>query len=234
VDDALMRAFGARHGTIEGPYPWTTVSPERLGQFILDHPQFDAVSSHQARLPLPRLANTTFVPLLFLRHPIDRFGSVYQYERKDAKDSLSPSAAIAQSGDLRAFAEWTVSPQATAVVRNYQTNHVAGIDHDMREVSANGFHLAIARKRLAALPLVGVVDRFDQSMARFSEFICAAFPHFSGSYEIQNVSQGRTGTLDERLDAIRQQLGDPLYQRLADLNRLDLALYQDACRRLEQ
>lgn len=233
VDDALMRAFGDRHGAIEGPYPWNTVSPERLGQFILDHPQFDAVSSHQARLPIPLVPETRFIPILFLRHPIDRIGSVYQYERDDRRDSLSPSAAIAQNGDLRAFAEWSVSPEATAVVRNYQTNHVAALDDDMREVNGSGFHLVLARQRLAALPWVGVVDRFNQSMAGFSSLVGAAFPQFEGTFEIQNVSHGRGASLSDRLDSIRTQLGDKLYLRLTQLNHLDMALYQYACARLD-
>jgi hypothetical protein len=42
--------------------------------FLLHNPRFSALSSHQARLPVARHESLYTVPMIFLRHPIDRAG----------------------------------------------------------------------------------------------------------------------------------------------------------------
>jgi hypothetical protein len=232
VDDALERAFGSQHGAIEGAKPWDVVSPLRLANYLIDHPHLRSISSHQARLPLPTVPGAKILPILFLRHPMDRFGSVYEYEKRQPADSISPSVAIARNGDLRAFAEWTLSPEATSVTRNFQCAHVAGIDTDMRFASATEFHLKVALRRLQDLPVVGLVDRFDQSMQLFARLIHAHMPEFEAHYEVRNVSTNRSGTLAERTAAIAAQLGEVIYDRLCAANRLDMALYTWAQQRV--
>ena len=210
------------------------VLPRRLSDILVSRPELSAVSSHQARLPALSVRGIHIIPILFLRHPLDRFGSVYEYERAEPLDSLSPSAVVARTGDLRSFAEWTVSPEATAVSRNFQVGHLAGIDHDMRAARPTNFHALLARARLEELPVYGLVDRFDESMQRFAGLIRRSFPAFEAQYSISNVSHRRVGKLERRIEEIRDSLGGALYAQLEDANRLDLDLYNLFATRFDQ
>lgn len=73
IDGILSRRFpGDGHGHLEGTYPWSSVSPGALLDYVKAHPEIEAVSSHQAYLPLPDDQQIRFLPIVFLRHPIDR------------------------------------------------------------------------------------------------------------------------------------------------------------------
>ena len=225
VDVALKKYFGARHGTLEGCTPWDVVSARRVADFFRSNPSIACMSSHQARLPLPRLPGVGSTAVLFLRHPVDRFGSVYEFERRNSLSSDSPSARAARSGDIRSFAEWAVSPDAGGVARNFQVLFLAGIDSDTRHVLPTYLHLELARRRLAALPFCGLVDQFDRSMQCYEALLKRDFPDFTALYRAANVSAGRANRLGHRLEAMRDELGGVLFQKVQDVNRLDLELY---------
>lgn len=229
VDGILNRNFAdGEHGHIEGQHPWSTVSPEELLEFVASNPGLRAVSSHQARLPLPHHPGITFIPILFLRHPLDRFASVYEFERRQSPDSTSPSVAIAQSGGLREFAEWTVSREATAVCRNFQVIHLAGIQGDMRYARATHEDYLRALSALDALPLFGLVEAFDESIAAVSDLLRPAIGEMKREIVIENSSPRRNGSLDDRIDHIKKELGDTLFRDLMEINALDMLLYESA------
>jgi len=50
-----------------------------------------SISSHQIRFPLPKNISFNLIPMLFIRHPIDRIFSIYQYNkrRKDKEQIVS-------------------------------------------------------------------------------------------------------------------------------------------------
>lgn len=234
VDAILNRNFtGDEHGHIEGPHPWSTVSPDELLEFVIKNPQLRAVSSHQARLPLPRHADFTFIPILFLRHPLDRFASVYEFERRQSPDSTSPSVKIAQNGGLREFAEWAVSRDATAVCRNFQVIHLAGIQGDMRHARATHEDYLRALSALAALPFFGLVEAFDESLAGLRELLRPSIGELESQFNIQNSSPGRSGRLQDRIQHIKTELGASLYRDLMEVNALDMLLYETARRRFQ-
>ena len=60
-----------------------TNSPKGIldNQIILDeikkNERIKAISSHQIRFPLPKHENEIFIPILFIRNPIDRIFSIY-------------------------------------------------------------------------------------------------------------------------------------------------------------
>lgn len=229
VDGILNRNFpGEAHGHLEGPYPWSTVSSNEILDFALSKADLRVISSHQARLPLPQHPSVTFVPVLFLRHPIDRFASVYEFERRQPADSLSPSVAVARNGNLAAFAEWTVAREATAVCRNFQVAHLAGAQSDMRYARATHDDYLQALAHLKSLPFFGMVESFEESLDSLQEFVRPHMGELNIDFLIENVSPGRKATLESRLEHIESELGASLYRELLELNALDLLLYHEA------
>jgi len=229
IDSILDRNFheGTR-GHIEGPLPWSTLSSSDLLDFVTKNPELQAVSSHQARLPIPRDTGIRFLPIVLLRHPIDRVRSVYQFERNQSAGSPSASTAVARNSDFKSFVEWVVGRDATGVCRNFQVLQFSTDMRDIAEARATPDDYQIARARLKALPVFGLVEFFDESLSRFRECLAPHFGELDFSYEPVNVSQLRPATLQERLEAIRSELGPALYRELLEHNALDLLLYEEA------
>jgi hypothetical protein len=230
VDAIFRRALGAEAiGHIEGPHPWTVVARGELSRFIQQHAAVRVVSSHQARLPAPEIDGVEIYPVLFLRNPIDRVGSVYEYERSLPADSPSLGAAIARERPFSDYVRWRLQDGNGAVIRNFQVVHLAGRMTDMRTAIATGDDLAVARARLAALHVFGLVERFDTSIARMDEYLRPAVGAPLGNdFQVENRSPRRKTTLNERMDNIRAELGEALFQELIEKNEQDLRLYTAA------
>lgn len=229
IDRILDQRFPAdTHGYIEGPHPWSTVSSRQILDYALATPSIQAISSHQARLPLPEHPSIRFLPILFLRHPIDRFGSVYEFERRHPPEDTSPSVAVAKQGGLAAFANWTISEAGTAVCRNFQVTHLAGIQRDMRTARATHDDYLQALAHLRQLPFFGLVESFDESLDRLRGFLRPYIGNLDRLVTIENISPGRDATLAARLEHIRNELGPSLYKGLLEHNALDMLLYTEA------
>jgi len=229
MDSVLHRNFpDGAHGHIEGPYPWSAVHPNEILDYALANPALQVISSHQARLPLPQHPDITFLPILFLRHPIDRFASVYEFERRQPADSISPSVEIARTGGLAEFANWVVERDATAVCRNFQVAHLAGAQHDMRIARATDADYLRALDHLKSLPFFGLVESFEESLKGIQDFLRTHTGELNATFTIENFTPGRKATLEERLHHIESELGPSLYRELLEHNALDLLLYREA------
>jgi hypothetical protein len=229
IDGILERNFhGDALGHIEGPYPWSTVSPKEVLDYALSNPSLQAISSHQARLPLPQHPSITFLPILFLRHPIDRFASVYEFERRQPEDSMSPSVAIARNGGLAAFANWVVSRDATAVCRNFHVAHLASAQDDMRAARVTHSDYLRALSNLKSLPFFGLVESFDKSLQHLQSVLRPHVGELNLDFTIENFNPQRKPTLDARLAYVESELGPSLYRELLEHNALDLLLYTEA------
>lgn len=229
VDAALGRRFGGKHSSVEGEYPWDTITSKDVLDFVLKNPDLEAVSSHTARFPVPTHAQVVIHPLLFLRHPIDRVASIYRFEAKQPADSLSPSVEVAKSTDLRGFVEWGLSERGTAVFRNFQTIYLASRERDMRFARANLGDYLVAAARLNEIANVGVVDEFEATARQIETALLAkgiALPLSGGGVENSTAEGGLS--LSERLAQISDQLGEALLARLMDENRFDMRLYEMA------
>ena len=98
----------------------------------------------------------------------------------------------------------------------------------MRIAAATDRDLDIALERLSQLAYFGVVERFEESMSKLSNYLSAHFDSVDISYDVVNRSPERTGTLEMRLQQIAEATGKELYQELMDKNELDLRLYNAA------
>src|SRR3546814_17353081 len=69
----------------------------------MGNPEAVAFSSHTAELPPPVLPGIRVIPLIFIRHPIDRIASVYSFERKQEADTFG--AVLARNTTLKGYAQ---------------------------------------------------------------------------------------------------------------------------------
>src|SRR3546814_15848185 len=83
-----------------------------------------------------------------------------------------------------------------------------------------GTELERALRALGALPLVGIVERFDDSMENLAKVLTPYFPDFKTSKVAANVSRDINVTLEERIATLREELGKEVYETLeAEIGR---------------
>jgi hypothetical protein len=228
VDSILRNNFGDRCHNIEAANPWDTLGSYALLKHAEDNPSLEALSSHHARLPVPDSPDLVFHPLIFLRHPIDRAGSVYAFERRQRISSPSLGVKIAHENDFAGYVKWRLSKGHGAVIKNFQTVHLSAREGDMRVAVATDNDPKVALETISRVPFFGIVEFFDDSIARMSKYLSQHFRPLHLNYFVTNRSTKRKNTIQERLDDVQIMLGPDLYQELLEKNALDMQLYDYA------
>lgn len=216
VDELLRANFGARWVAREFPYSAKRHSNSDLvAKFLEHHSEVVAMSSHTARPPLPQLAGATVFPVLFLRHPIDRLGSVYAFQRRRCD---MPATSLAKQEDFAGYLRNQLSRPRQA--RNLQTFILAGFAP---------LEIENERERalwaLENLPFIGLVEAYEASISQLVSLLRKQFPRFRIVRARRNVAPSRPRTLDQRLARIRHQLGADLYTEICLANEVDLEIF---------
>jgi Sulfotransferase family len=182
-----------------------------------------ALSSHQIHYPVPAASGYIFFDLCFLRDPIDRLRSTYDYfrQRPAEGDPLSDAANNMGFGEFfRCLLE-----RFPEQVDNPQVNLLANGAADRETLPGD---LAPAMKRMRQTSFLGVVDCFDQSMIAGQSLLRVIFPALDCSYQPANVSRGLGGTIESRRAQFEEACGKFVYAELLRRNALDEQLVEAA------
>jgi hypothetical protein len=186
--------------------------------FLSARPELAAFSSHTARLPPPELEGRAVLPVLFVRHPIDRLRSAYEFERKQKAETFG--AKLAKVTDFRGYVQALLdSPQRQA--KNFHASRLSAM-----LPAKLGDERARAFEGLRALPFVGLVESFDASMERLAEIVRLWVPAFRVVKAHKNVTASRANNLEARVRGIRLELGEELYVRLQAENEVDFEIHE--------
>jgi hypothetical protein len=216
VDEALKRAFPDGWAAYERS---ERIGPSELAAFILGHPALKAVSSHNAWFPPPRAPGLDVIPVVFLRHPLDRVRSVYDFERSQGAEG--PGARIAHTTDIRGYVRWRLSHMGGAdrTIRDFQTMRLAPAGEGTDE-------LECAMDATGRLPFVGLVEAFGRSLRSLQAILEPSMGVRRLKEAHANATRHRRGTLSVRLRRLEDDLGDEAYQELMAANAADLALWR--------
>lgn len=220
VDRMLRANFGERW--LEHEFTGGTIKDrnERFREFLAQRTELDAFSSHTAMLPVPVLPGRKVFPVIFVRHPLLRLRSAYQFERR--QDAETKGALLAKSTDLAGYLTALLDDPKMRQARNFQGFRFAAgtpgpAAHEARR----------ARETLAALPFVGLVEAYDESVERLGQLVRPLFPDFRAMALHENAtSADRAATVADKLDALRGEIGPALFDRLVAENALDLELFE--------
>lgn len=228
IEDMLAHSFGdfARWDTNDRD---ALISNVELLAYLKARPSVQALSSHQIRYPVPREPGFLFFDICFLRDPLDRVRSSYDYFR--AKPA--PGDTVSDLANRLPLGEFTRSlvDDAPWFVNDAQVNTIAnGVCNDPPSQA----DLELATERLMQTSFLGVVDRFEDSL-RLAKFkLAAAFPTLQLSRPAANTSTDLSATLTDRLHSYETECGQETWSRLLDLNRLDLELVSRVRRSIEE
>lgn len=227
VDHLLEDAFGSRWCYNDKTAPDAKVTASEMEAFLLENPKIKAVSSHQVVPPLPG-GGIRILPIVILRHPIDRAYSAYRFEW---------GKQISLDKPTRPFAEYVEEKFATyriEAIDDFQTLRLANQDASAYHVDPNlpdEELLGRARDFIDSLPCFGLVHRFDESLHWFAKKLSRKVFRTKQATQRVNATQDPSLTLDDKLARIQGELSEDLWQQLWDRNRLDMALYEHACSR---
>jgi hypothetical protein len=223
LDHLLKQAFPEAWRQLEADERGA-ITAERLLDEFREKPELQVISSHTARLSLPTAEDIRVFPLVFLRHPLDRILSVYQFERKQTEET--EGSVQARKLDLPAFVEWRLARPRDFSFRNFQAHRLAGLASDCE----TGDLFERGLKGLQNLPFVGLVEAFDESISVLERWLKPDFPAIRLGTARLNVTQSGDSSLIERLAQLKTTLGPERHARLLRENEADLKLYHHVAR----
>ena len=221
VDAILQHNFGDKWVEIEGPNN-KKLTPEMMVEYIKTNPNIKAISSHTAQVTLPKIKGVNIIPIFFFRHPVDRIQSAYHFERQ--QDSDAPGAVKAKELDFPEYMAWRLASPTMSQVANFHAFRLK----DFKKVTYNREAQYLRPRALQALrqlPQVGLVEKFDESMARYTEMIRPHFPEFELITARANTNSNPDASIKARLDAFEEKIGREPFINLMQLNAIDLELY---------
>ena len=217
IFDHLQKTGGTTmRAVFEQLFGRAAVSPNVIGRsarWAAQHyAQYRVIIGHFA--PAPGDDKTDRHTVTLLRHPVDRVLSYYNYLRHDVSaEQGGPAAVIAKSCDLADFLGHCDETR-DAHVCNFMTRHFAM--RLSREIMDDAHCLSLAQRALAGYQFVGLTER----LAETADLFCYAY----GLSALPEVPRLNVTSVRTRYRDLDRRTRD----RLAELNRLDLALYETA------
>ena len=224
VDHMLKESLGERWVEWDSTDPGAKISPAEMEEYILDHPDILAVSSHQVVPPLPSRELDVY-PIIFIRHPIDRAYSAYLMEWKKQVGS-----DIAK-GPFEDYIAEKLRFRRRNAIEDYQTLHLANRGYDSRWPSGaldDEETLGNATALLSSLRFFGMVEDYAASMLKMKKIFSGAFPELTFNVFQKNTLQDSTQSLYTKLKAIRESTDPEVFDQLVLRNQMDLRLYEFA------
>ena len=200
-----------------------------VAAFLQKNKKLKAFSSHSLPLPVRSVSGVDFQVICMLRHPILRVRSVYDFERK--QDANTPGALFAKNATFKEYVEWRMLPNVGATIRDMQVNFLTS---NVGRALDEGGRLEVAKEYIESIPLLGIVEMFDESMVLFEDCLLKMGVEFNSAYIKQNITEKKRQSNDSKLTQLKSDLGDQLYKRLMDNNQLDISLYNCAVELLQR
>ena len=200
---------------------------EYLGPYLKDKKNIKAISSHHIKLPLPDVKGLLCLPVFILRHPVDRIGSVYAFHRKQKANTIG--AIKAKEMPFDKYVRWFMDTSKPATLRNFQTRYCSGSLGIIKNITKKEYEDAL--QSLYNTPLVGIVERYAESMVLFEQQLKNFFPEIDLSFKKQNVGKRQAESMETRIRNIETELGEETVKLVKENNKYDFMLY-DAAQRL--
>ena len=228
IEEILANTFYERYDRLDRPDYDALISNAEVVRFVRGRPALQALSSHQIRYPRPTAPGILFFDICFLRDPLDRIRSTYDYFRIRPAEGEEVSE-LSNRLAFREFLECMVE-QHPWRINDAQVNILAGRGVDDDPATPADLERALAVMREASF--LGVVDLYRESMAVARHWMRPgmrpAFPHFNFDQPAANVSAGMRDTLDERIAAMQAACTPGVWSELLRLTALDRELVKQA------
>ncbi len=223
LENILDRNFGERLARLDTDHRDGRIEQQEIVDYLEQHPQIEAISSHQIHYPVPEARGYLFFDWCFLRDPIDRLRSTYDYFRQHPAEG-DPLSEAANQLDFGAYMRCLLE-RFPEQVDNPQTNLLANGAADRETVPED---LPPALQRMRETVFLGVVDLYPQSVAAGRHRMRAVYPWLDFAEPPANVSRGLGGSITARHRQFRESVDRSVYREVLRLNLLDFRLLRAA------
>jgi hypothetical protein len=197
--------------------------PGDLLEFLGQNEEIAAVSSHHLRYPRPVDRQIVFFDCCFLRNPLARLYSCYNYFRGSNSDGLYARWACSYSP--REFVARLLN-EAPHQLGEVQVTQLANAGVFTRPADEQDLERATALIRDMAIP--GLVEMFDESLVVAEYYLRPAFPSLRLEYVAQNVTHSARHPAAESRGYWEDLWGQDLYKQLMRMNEMDMELVRRA------
>jgi len=195
-----------------------------IKKFAILNPTMKAFSSHAVYYRPENFDSVKFHNIVFIRHPIERMKSVYNFERLQPSET-SLGAQKAKELDFSEYISWRMQNDAPATVRNSQSIFLAGKGPRISMVTPTVF--ASASSNLLKNDFTGIVDRYEESMVVLEEQLQPIFGDIDLSFIKANVTDDDTDrSTQEKVEDILASLPKKLAEKAIEKNLYDMKLYK--------
>lgn len=195
---------------------------EQVRQWIIDNPTAKCFSSHTAIFPVPEIEGVEIIPIIFLRNPIDRVVSAYNFEKKQGGNGFGPT--LARNTSLSGYIETRLSLSYDRQCSDFQAHRLSTFV-DRNDIS----ELDRARFALKELPFVGIVESYNDSLIELESLLKSkGFQDIKLNVVEHNVTQDKRRSLEEKLTKIKEDLGSDIYNHFEEKNSVDLKIWSEA------
>lgn len=215
VDVALEQAYGGRWRTVEGA--GRDLSGADLASVLEADPDLIALSSHTFRPPFLMPGEVRILPIVLLRHPLDRVRSAYEFERKQTADTFG--SRLAKQEDFAGYVRVRLDRSGDRAIRNFQTYKLVPAATPLDE------ELVAALASIARLPFIGLVETYAFSMSVFARLLSRQVGPVSFEVVRANTTTKSDAGLEARVAAAEAVLGGELAARFAAANRHDQHIF---------
>lgn len=204
----------------------TRMSSDVLKAIILDSHNKIAFSAHQIVMPIPKFDEQIIIyPIFFIRHPVDRLLSGFRFECGQLGINIESSDAFVE------YVSNKYSNPQTNPFDNFHALRLGNVDPS-KPGSVGSLDrdkiLGNAKNLLKNISFYGIVELFDDSLKKMSDYLIEDFPNIKVKSYWLNYSRNKGQTLKERIDLLKNKIGENLFQYILDRNSMDMELYDFA------
>lgn len=200
-DNSLKKSFGDQFIDHREDDKMRAGGQAYLEEYLDANPNIVAISSHSIYFRAVNNEKFNYHQVYFLRDPLIRAHSVYEFEKKQTGVNTQGSFMAKQLG-FKEFVEWYLQDSSPATIRNCQARFLAGTETEPSESD-----LLLAESMIRTCFLIGVVERYDESMTVFEKYLKPIFPVIDLSYTAVNVNKVFDGiSIEHRIDVIKNYL----------------------------
>lgn len=224
VDFSLSTFFGSRWLSFEGHDAHDILPASKLTDLLMKNRGLQAVSTHLGRPPLPAIR---CYPITFLRQPLLRAYSVYNFVKNDVSQ---PQHEIARRGSFADFLDYCIANYFSLgrVICNYQTFHLSRASfrfNDPMRPEIVEADLEEVKLLLRSWQIVGIVEHYKASIDRYNALYSKFFPGLSMQFQHENRTDSDSIQFEDRIDSITRIINSATLSRFYEANELDYRLY---------
>jgi len=204
---------------------------EYLNNLLESKNNISSFSSHSLHFHPLSNDKFNFISIYFLRHPIERINSVYRFEKKQLNANTNGSK-MAKELSYEEYLSWYMKDSSPSTIKNCQTIFLSGLGPSSNNIEGKFFY---ALKFInESDELFGIVDRYNESMVVFEEFLKKFFPKIDLSYIRQNITDKNINiSISEKVSLFFDNLNPTLAEEILENNRYDIKLYEKANTKLD-